>query len=130
MLTQLRIQEPWALHGGNPGQFEVHRTISPLFLRALHAFNYTSVWTSSSPLVPKLTSLHFTANGFSFNDILFIDLVVSRWIPEANHAAIVGVACLRSVKLGVLGREFNHAQRKRLECLKSVGLKIEILRMK
>ncbi|KAK7433649.1 hypothetical protein VKT23_020655 [Stygiomarasmius scandens] len=127
MLTRLRLQEPRA-HVNNPnGQFELH-SISPLFLQTLHAFNYNAVSVCSSPLVPKLTSLHFTANA-SFNDALFGDMVVSRWIPEVDHAAVVGVECLRSVKLCVFGREFDQVQRKRLECLKSVGLEVDISQM-
>jgi len=56
-------------------------------------------------------------------------MVVSRWIPEVKHATAVGVECLQLVKLGIFGREFNEVQRRRLECLKIVGLKVEVFQI-
>ncbi|KAK7433651.1 hypothetical protein VKT23_020657 [Stygiomarasmius scandens] len=120
-LSHLRIQENKA-HSATRSS----PTISPLFLQALHAFGYSSFRASTAPLVPKLTSLHITTNGKGLNDTMFTDMVVSRWIPEVDHADVVGVDRLRSVKLGVFDRTFDEGQRRRLECLESVGLKVEV----
>ena len=80
----------------------------------------------SSPLVPKLERLEFVADGDLFDDRLFLDMVVSRWIPEKDYALVIGVTSLWSVKITVLGRAIQEEVKSELEHLRKAGLKVTV----
>ncbi|KAF5366054.1 hypothetical protein D9758_006600 [Tetrapyrgos nigripes] len=110
--------------------FQFQDLITPLLLANLHALDHGLA--SSSPLVPKLENLHFTADGDLFDDVLFWKMVVSRWVPNSDTSsrgenAATGVSCLRSVKLCVLGRALREDVDLKLRDLKKAGLDFVLL---
>ncbi|KAF5369562.1 hypothetical protein D9758_002653 [Tetrapyrgos nigripes] len=54
------------------------------------------------PYLPHLQSLSFRVNSH-FNTSLFVRLVRSRWIPNSEHGAEMGVGCLKKVELRFIG---------------------------
>ncbi|KAF5369046.1 hypothetical protein D9758_003098 [Tetrapyrgos nigripes] len=101
--------------------FKYEDTLTSLFLSALHAYAYNH-GIASPPLVPKLKRLELVADGNLFDDDLFSRMVVSRWIPDKVYAQSVGVTCLQSVKICVLGRTLQEEAKERLRLLKRAGL--------
>ncbi|KAF5364607.1 hypothetical protein D9758_005516 [Tetrapyrgos nigripes] len=104
--------------------FEFKDIITPKLLTALHA--YDNGLALSSPLVPKLESLHFVADGDLFDDELFWKMVMSRWLPEKEYALNIGVSSLRSVRICVLGRALKEDVEQRLRHLEMGGLKVSL----
>ncbi|THU84625.1 hypothetical protein K435DRAFT_400094 [Dendrothele bispora CBS 962.96] len=107
--------------------FEFQDIISPMFLRMLHVSNHRGALQGSLPLVPKLEKIELTADGDFFNDQAFLDMVISRWTPSSEHAAALGVSCIQSVTVCVLGRELEESVSNALRILTRGGLLVEIL---
>ncbi|KAK7455194.1 hypothetical protein VKT23_011067 [Stygiomarasmius scandens] len=131
-LTELRLKEirrklfdfrTYKMGDGNVFRFA--DVISPALLTALHAYK-CGMDSLSSPLVPKLERLEFVADGDLFDDRLFLDMVVSRWIPEKDYALAIGVTSLWSVKITVLGRAIQEEVKSELEHLRKAGLKVTV----
>jgi len=127
-LQELRIKE---IHRKSYNfklwSFKYPDLITPSFLTALHAYDSThEQGTISSPLVPNLQRLEFLADGDLFDDQLFLEMVVSRWMPDKEYASVIGVSSLQSVKIGVEGRELKEDVKQRLLYLGRAGLKVMI----
>ncbi|KAF5365936.1 hypothetical protein D9758_006586 [Tetrapyrgos nigripes] len=105
-------------------RFQFPDIITPRFLTALHSYNHGLAL--SSPLVPKLESLDFTVDRDLFDDELFWKMVVSRWIPETEYTLTIGVNCLRSVSIFVLGGKLQKDVEERLRHLEQAGLKVSV----
>ncbi|KAF5371597.1 hypothetical protein D9758_003357 [Tetrapyrgos nigripes] len=100
--------------------FRFKDTVTPSFLTALHAYDHGM----SSPLVPKLERLDLLVDGDLFDDGMFLEMVVSRWIPDKNYTLSVGVSSMKSVKIGVLDRTLKEDVKEQLLYLEKVGLKV------
>ncbi|KIK65773.1 hypothetical protein GYMLUDRAFT_370116 [Collybiopsis luxurians FD-317 M1] len=54
----------------------------------------------SHPLtVPKLHSLSLMVALTGFDHKSFVEMILSRWIPDEDYAALIGVSCIKSVTL-------------------------------
>ncbi|KAE9408922.1 hypothetical protein BT96DRAFT_807403 [Gymnopus androsaceus JB14] len=69
---------------------------SPITSRFLSSL---TLHDSGSPLLPKLRFLSIKLHGASFDDVAFVRMVSSRWLPDPACAAVIGMDCLRSVVL-------------------------------
>ncbi|KAF9072077.1 hypothetical protein BDP27DRAFT_1321037 [Rhodocollybia butyracea] len=103
--------------------------ITPRFIRGLHGFLRTELSPSSSALVPKLSELRLTFNGLQFDDSAFIDMVSSRWLPDAQYASGVGLSCLRVVTLRFAARAVDEAVYRPLNYLDKAGMMVVVLGM-
>ncbi|KAE9391548.1 hypothetical protein BT96DRAFT_864866 [Gymnopus androsaceus JB14] len=88
---------------------EYENPITSHFISSMHA-------SSAAPLLPKLHSLSIKLlenrssdpdDDDSLDDATFIDMVLSRWIPDRTHAAAIGIDCLRSLVLHFWHREID-----------------------
>ncbi|KAF9072051.1 hypothetical protein BDP27DRAFT_1418412 [Rhodocollybia butyracea] len=107
-------------------------SVSPItsrFIRSLHGLLQTELNPSSSALVPKLRELQLTFNGLEFDDLAFIDMVSSRWLPDAQYALGIGLCCLRVVTLQFKAQSVDPAVYKPLNYLDKAGMMVVVLGM-
>ncbi|KAF5334036.1 hypothetical protein D9758_017410 [Tetrapyrgos nigripes] len=127
LLVELRLKEIYR-KGYDFSQveprFQFPDIVTPRFLTALHLYNHGLAL--SSPLVPKLESPDFTVDRDLFDDELFWKMVASRWIPETEYTLTIGVNCLRSVSIFVLGGNLQKDVEERLRHLVQAGLKVSV----
>ncbi|KIK54760.1 hypothetical protein GYMLUDRAFT_48460 [Collybiopsis luxurians FD-317 M1] len=64
------------------------------FVSNLHAFR------PSQLLLPNLRRLHLIFY-YDFNETLILDMIVSRWLPDATYGKQVGVSGLEKVEIGM-----------------------------
>ncbi|KAJ3898492.1 hypothetical protein F5879DRAFT_980309 [Lentinula edodes] len=90
-------------------KFENALPITLDFVESLHSHKRSALRSSVNPILPKLQTLvlevQVTASEFERegSTLALIDVIVSRWLPEKSYAASIGVSCLRSVELYLLG---------------------------
>ncbi|THU78882.1 hypothetical protein K435DRAFT_786050 [Dendrothele bispora CBS 962.96] len=129
-LRELEIKEPASL-----GAF-FSDIITDEFLNGLHTTCLTSSLfqdKSNLPCIPKLQHLSLCVNRSRpapFTPETLIDMVRSRWIPDAAYSSEVGIACLRSIKLigdRRAAEETPGSGYKSLRGLEKSGLRVEIL---
>ncbi|KIK69348.1 hypothetical protein GYMLUDRAFT_237159 [Collybiopsis luxurians FD-317 M1] len=70
------------------------RPITKLLVESLHSYQQ-----SHSPFVPKLHSLSLKVALTGFDHKSFVEVILSRWIPDKDYAASIGVSCIQSVEL-------------------------------
>ncbi|KAF9066743.1 hypothetical protein BDP27DRAFT_1423510 [Rhodocollybia butyracea] len=107
-----------------------HDLTSPItsqFIRSLHGFLETELNPSGSALVPKLRSLQLRFAGLEFDDPAFIDTVPSRWLPDKQYAAGIGLSCLRVVTLRFNARAVDPTVYKPVEYLDKAGMMVVVL---
>ncbi|KAE9391550.1 hypothetical protein BT96DRAFT_1001206 [Gymnopus androsaceus JB14] len=95
-------------------------TITSLFLSSLTLHDSAF---EPGPIVPNLCSLSIHVKGTSFDDTAFIEMVLSRWLPDPSYAATLGVASMRSVILRFREREVDKDVYRPLYELDKVGLR-------
>ncbi|KAF9025465.1 hypothetical protein BDP27DRAFT_1437885 [Rhodocollybia butyracea] len=98
--------------------------ITPRFIRSLHGLLRSELNPSSSALVPELRELRLTFNGLEFDDSAFIDMVSSRWFPDALG---VGLSCLRVVTLQFNARPVDEVVYRPLDCLDEAGMMVVVV---
>ncbi|KAF9076012.1 hypothetical protein BDP27DRAFT_1415163 [Rhodocollybia butyracea] len=103
--------------------------ITPRFIRGLHGFLRTELNASSSTLIPKLHELQVTFDGLHFDDFAFIDMVSSRWLPDAQYTSGTGLSCLRGVTLQFNARMVNQAVYRPLDYLDKARMRVVVLRV-
>ncbi len=83
-----------------------------------------------TPLVPNLSSLAFNVtrgkDQVKFDDAQFVNMVLSRWTPEAAYSTQVGIACLKTVKLHFGGMEVDREAYESLTVLEDAGLELRL----
>ncbi|KIK69365.1 hypothetical protein GYMLUDRAFT_237175 [Collybiopsis luxurians FD-317 M1] len=92
------------------------RPITKLFTESLH-----SRQQSHLHLVPKLHSLSLDVASTEFDHKSFVEMILSRWIPDKDYAASIGVSCIRSVELR-LPERVDKAEYLPLVRLRKMGL--------
>lgn len=99
------------------------------WIKRLHAHGTEDSYDFGNPLVPKLTHLSLTVLSDWFNDDqLFVNVILSRWVPDLILASEIGVACLKSVELKVWGRLLDDkVYQPLLQLGNLVGMKVELL---
>ncbi|KAF9073090.1 hypothetical protein BDP27DRAFT_1319379 [Rhodocollybia butyracea] len=101
-------------------------TLSKELFEALHRCGHLGSSRSPDTLIPGLKRLELGARLARFDHSAFISMLVSRWIPEANHISDVGVECLQFVRLDIKGQLFAEEAHRELEYLEHAGLIIEV----
>ncbi|KAF9072049.1 hypothetical protein BDP27DRAFT_1320996 [Rhodocollybia butyracea] len=89
----------------------------------------TELNPSGSALVPKLRELQLKFNGLEFDDSAFINMISSRWLPDAQYASGIGLSCLRVVTLRFNSRAVNQAVYRPLDYLDKAGMMVVVLGM-
>ncbi|KAF5389778.1 hypothetical protein D9757_006016 [Collybiopsis confluens] len=76
-------------------------SITTQFIESLHAWKTNALRQSIEPLVPRLRSLRLepSVKSHQFHPEVFVETVLSRWLPDDDTSSELGVACLRSVEL-------------------------------
>jgi hypothetical protein len=77
------------------------------------------------PLLPKLNELNFVVRGYEFSDLLFMDMLQSRWLPNGGSFSGM-VTCLQSVHLQLLDRKMDELAMPALVLLRSAGMSITL----
>ncbi|KAF9066742.1 hypothetical protein BDP27DRAFT_1329972 [Rhodocollybia butyracea] len=110
-----------------PADDDLTSPITSQFIRSLHGFLQTELNPSGSALVPKLRSLQLRFDGLEFDDSAFIDTVSSRWLPDKQYAAGIGLSCLRVVTLRFNARAVDPVVYKPVEYLDKAGMMVVVL---
>ncbi|KAE9408948.1 hypothetical protein BT96DRAFT_913629 [Gymnopus androsaceus JB14] len=98
----------------------VTNPITSLFLSSL-TLHDTAFERGS--IVPNLCSLSIQVEGTSFDDTAFIEMVLSRWLPDPSYAATIGVASMMSMVLRFRKREVDEDVYRPLYELDKVGMR-------
>lgn len=110
-----------------------HRLQSPIteqFVNSLHAHRTSSLRPQNEPLIPRLQSLIVITSLKKFNDVLFAEMVQSRWTPSASPSptgamATAQVDCLRSLTLKLRKRKkIESAVYQSLRTLEESGMRV------
>ncbi|KAE9390758.1 hypothetical protein BT96DRAFT_925674 [Gymnopus androsaceus JB14] len=88
------------LHG-----ITLHFPVTHTFISTLHAFQPNHAHCSAARLLPNLERLSLHARS-EFNELTFVEMVTSRWIPDATYAKEIGVVCLRRVEARIGDDEY------------------------
>ncbi|KIK61754.1 hypothetical protein GYMLUDRAFT_42795 [Collybiopsis luxurians FD-317 M1] len=101
--------------------------ITTRLFSSLHdtALNHSQA-ASGSHLLPRLRSLCLRSSRSTFDDTSFVNMVLSRWLPDPSQAAVIGMDCLRSVELHFQSREVNELLYKPLAHLDQAGMRTVI----
>lgn len=105
--------------------------ITSQFIQRLHAFPSPT----SSVLAKRLQTLHLTFTGYNFKDGEFIDMLLSRWLPDDNHGLFagkflnsrVGTVCLRSAVMHFKNRAVNENCYKQLRHVEKAGMRVVVI---
>ncbi|KIK69383.1 hypothetical protein GYMLUDRAFT_255901 [Collybiopsis luxurians FD-317 M1] len=106
----------------NDGNSRSH-PITKVFVDSLNIPQQSTPQQPKLPLVPKLHSLSLSLDDKStdFDHKSFVEMIMSRWIPNEDYATAIGVACIRFVELR-LHRHFDEAEYLPLIDLRKMGL--------
>ncbi|KAE9386555.1 hypothetical protein BT96DRAFT_1005965 [Gymnopus androsaceus JB14] len=97
------------------------------WIKRLHAYGTEGSHECNNALLPKLTNLFLTVLGSWFDDDqLFVDVILSRWVPDPSLASDIGITCLKAVKLKVWGRSLDDKVYERVVQLGKAGMKVEL----
>ncbi|KIK69401.1 hypothetical protein GYMLUDRAFT_35474 [Collybiopsis luxurians FD-317 M1] len=73
--------------------------IAKVLVESLHSYQQSRL-----PIVPKLRSLSLEVLSTGFDHKSFVEMISSRWIPDKDYAASIGVSYIQSVELRLPGR--------------------------
>ncbi|KAK1225063.1 hypothetical protein PQX77_012010 [Marasmius sp. AFHP31] len=76
--------------------------------------------------LPLLTSLTVKLHAQTLPEQSLFAVVSSRWIPDPTRAREIGVECLRSVGITVMGGEDIESTLESLRCFRDAGLRLNI----
>ncbi|KAE9401164.1 hypothetical protein BT96DRAFT_974930 [Gymnopus androsaceus JB14] len=100
--------------------------VTPTFISSLHAFRQPHSHCSS-PLLPNLERISLLARtDVDFDEVAFVEMITSRWVPNQAYAKEIGVVCLQRAELHLgqadyLGQVIRFAD---LDLMKFAPLKI------
>ncbi|THV01390.1 hypothetical protein K435DRAFT_793337 [Dendrothele bispora CBS 962.96] len=110
------------------GDLDYLPIITPGFLRGLLVPDSLSLFGSSSIIVPKLRNLWLKARGDTFDEGAFVDMVLSRWLPNGlEHSVYADLEELKFVDLLVVGRRVDKDVWNRLDGVGATGLRVRLL---
>ncbi|KAK7041715.1 hypothetical protein VNI00_009004 [Paramarasmius palmivorus] len=101
-----------------------NKIITPLLLQPL-TLNYEPTPTH---FLPELASLSLKVYENGLDHDMLVRALTSRWLPDAAYAAGIGVSCLKSITLTILGTPSpaSNSALSTLDCLKDVGAKVVV----
>ena len=76
--------------------------------------------------MPKLGNFCLCFDGEIFDDLAFVRMVQSRWLPDSEYATMIGMNCLRSVVLKFSKREVEEEVYRPLQDLDRMGMSVVI----
>ncbi|KAE9405372.1 hypothetical protein BT96DRAFT_336843 [Gymnopus androsaceus JB14] len=95
------------------------------FIQSLHGVRPSDLHSSLQPLVPHLKNLSLAVkNGDELDAAAFVETISSRWLPNPENAASVGISCLRSVELVIHNRTENLDGFSPLNHLERAGMRV------
>lgn len=100
LVVDLKVHDPSTTH------YNAVFPVTPTFISTLHAFQPNHAHCSTARLLPNLKRLSLHVRS-EFNELTFVEMVVSRWIPDATYAKEIGVVCLRRVEVCIGGDEYT-----------------------
>ncbi|KAF5344258.1 hypothetical protein D9758_012326 [Tetrapyrgos nigripes] len=130
-LLNLTIREPisFSSEGSQTSEVETNVITPNLLEQVAVSRTPNSSGNLRSPLVPKLAHIWLRANGESFDETAFVDMILSRWLAEdierhIAHAA--GLDQLVAANLCVVGRQVDREVWGKLDCVKRSGMKVKL----
>ncbi|KAK1225060.1 hypothetical protein PQX77_012007 [Marasmius sp. AFHP31] len=122
-LTSLRIEE-LGLSKAGPNKI-VTATFLREFVVDQESHRIGHLVTTFLPLLTDLT-LKMKAQGLSEEDLFAA--IASRWVPDAARARDIGVECLQSVDITVVGSGLDpDSALKSLRCFRDAGLRLNVV---
>ncbi|KAJ8095168.1 hypothetical protein PM082_010390 [Marasmius tenuissimus] len=77
-------------------------------------------------LLPLLANITVKLHAQNLPEQSLLAVISSRWIPDITQARDVGVECLRSVNIDVMGGEESGSTLDSLRCFRDAGLRLKI----
>ncbi|ESK89456.1 hypothetical protein Moror_16115 [Moniliophthora roreri MCA 2997] len=78
---------------------------------------------SNPHILPHLADLSLTAHLDSLDQAALLNVVASRWLPDPDFSRELGVTCLQSFTLGLIGKDSDYSSFGSLEFFRGVGLR-------
>ncbi|KAL0570048.1 hypothetical protein V5O48_011919 [Marasmius crinis-equi] len=103
-----------------------NRITTEMFLQHL-VVDPQAAFLSGHSFLPLLTELVLVVRKEGLVEQDVFDVVSSRWIPDPVQARELGVECLRSVRMTVMGETADKFRLSSLECYRDAGLQLEII---
>ncbi|KAJ8080304.1 hypothetical protein AAF712_003740 [Marasmius tenuissimus] len=119
-LTRVHLEE----YRTNAGENTI---VTPLLLTSLLVDHGCSS-VSTPPLLPRLTDMSLVVHQAGLNPDALLKVVTSRWIPDEQYATEVGVGCLKSFSLTVMGKDTLTVGEKLagLLCFRDAGMRMTL----
>ncbi|KAE9405442.1 hypothetical protein BT96DRAFT_916167, partial [Gymnopus androsaceus JB14] len=97
--------------------------VTTVLIENLHGIHPSNL----QPLVPSLKNLSLIVkDGDKLDVSAFVETIASRWLPNPEYAASIGVSCLRSVELVIHNRKENLDLFSPLDHLEKAGMRVFI----
>uniref|UniRef100_A0A0W0GBQ6 Uncharacterized protein n=1 Tax=Moniliophthora roreri TaxID=221103 RepID=A0A0W0GBQ6_MONRR len=113
-LGEYGMQEPW-----------YRQILTHSFIRLL-SVNHDSYSDSSIQFLSGLTHLALHACSKDLDQVALREAIASRWLPDPEYASQIGVDCLRSVSIRLMGKEEPDIVLYSLRELQDAGMHVEI----
>ncbi|KAF9264548.1 hypothetical protein L218DRAFT_900365 [Marasmius fiardii PR-910] len=119
-LSRLHIEE----YRNNPSE---NKIVSPVFLRRL----LVDHGSPRHSFVPQLTDLTLHVHHTGLDPDFLLKVVTSRWLPDHDYSIEVGVSCLKSFALTVMGKEplISRERFAGLLCFRDAGMRMTLSQM-
>ncbi|KAG7091894.1 hypothetical protein E1B28_008295 [Marasmius oreades] len=127
-LRSLRIEEYTTEQTSVP----FNRVVNQRFLGhlALERDADSEYRSSKSLFLPRLTDLSLVMHNDNMDAGALVQAVSSRWLPDPEHASVIGAECIQSLAVVVIGEDGDSCTSleilSTLECLRTTGGRVNI----
>ncbi|KAJ8073848.1 hypothetical protein AAF712_003297 [Marasmius tenuissimus] len=127
-LKSLHIEE----YTTGPSRLQTNRLVTEYFLNhlALVQEGGSEHYSFNRVFIPRLEDLSVVVHDIEMDLRALLKAVLSRYLPDPDHASAVGIACVRSVGVIAMGRNSSGFDPfTSLECLRAGGVRVRTSRL-